>query len=71
MVLRRFTRAKSPTRIDKPTGTPHIDPDTGELVYTEKQLKPQKYIGKDGKEHTRQIEVPLLLRRKAHLSLFL
>jgi DNA-binding CsgD family transcriptional regulator len=64
-----FTRAKSPTRIDKPTGTPHIDPNTGELVYTEKQLKPQKYIGKDGKEHTRQIEVPLLSTKKSAFEL--
>jgi len=56
-----ITRAKSPTQIVKPTGTPHIDPETGKLVYTEKQLTPQTYIDKKtGKEKTRMEDAYLL-----------
>jgi len=55
-----ITRAKSPTRIAKPTGAPHIDPETGKLYYTESQLKPQTYVDKNGKTQIRTIEVNLL-----------
>ena len=55
-----LTRAKSPIRINKPKGAPHIDPETGKLYYTESQLKPQTFVDKDGKTKTRQIEVDLL-----------
>ena len=64
-----FTRAKSPYRVTKPTGTPHIDPETGKLVYTEKQLKPQMYTGKDGKQHIREMEVPLLSTKDSAFEL--
>ena len=56
-----ITRAKSPTQVDKPTGTPHIDPETGKLVYKESQLKPQTYYDKKtGKEKVRKEDVYLL-----------
>lgn len=55
-----FTSAKSPTQVIKPRGTPHIDPATGKLLYTEKQMTPQKFIGKDGKEHIRMEDEYLL-----------
>jgi len=56
-----LTRAKSPTQVVKPTGTPHIDPETGKMVYTEKQLKPQTFVDKKtGKTRTRMIDVNLL-----------
>jgi len=56
-----LSRAKSPTRITKPTGSPHINPETGKYEYTERQLQPQTYIDKKtGKEVKRTEEVPLL-----------
>lgn len=56
-----ITRAKSPTQIDKPTGTPHIDPETGKLVYKDSQLVPQTYFDKKtGKEKIRKEDVYLL-----------
>ena len=64
-----LTRAKSPERINKPKGTPHIDPETGKLVYKESQLAPQTFIGKDGKEHVRQEEVPRLSTKDSAFEL--
>ena len=65
-----ITRAKSPTRIDKPTGTPHIDPETGEMVYKDSQLKPQTYYDKSsGREKIRQEEVYLLSTKKSAFDL--
>ena len=56
-----ITRAKSPIQVVRPTGTPHIDPETGKLVYTEKQLTPQTYIDKKtGKEKVRMEDAYLL-----------
>lgn len=56
-----LSRAKSPTRITKPTGSPHIDPETGKYEYTERQLIPQTYVDKKtGKTVKRTDEVPLL-----------
>lgn len=55
-----LTRAKSPVQIVKPTGTPHIDPETGKMVYKESQLVPQTFIGKDGKERIRMEDEYLL-----------
>lgn len=55
-----LTRAKSPTRIVKPTGQPHIDPETGKLYYNDYQLKPQTYKDKSGKIQIRTEEVALL-----------
>ena len=56
-----ITRAKSPTQVVKPTGTPHIDPATGKLVYNESQLEPQVYKDKKtGKEKVRMEDVYLL-----------
>jgi hypothetical protein len=56
-----LTRAKSPTQIIKPTGSPHIDPKTGKLVYNESQLKPQIYFDKkSGKEKVRMEDAYLL-----------
>ena len=55
-----ITRAKSPTRIAKATGNPHINPETGKLEYTEKQLQPQYYKDKSGKTKLRTEEVNLL-----------
>lgn len=64
-----LTAAKSPTRVNKPTGTPHIDPETGKMVYKESQLVPQTFIGKDGKEHVRQEEVPRLSTKESAFEL--
>lgn len=57
-----ITRAGSPVRDHiKPTGNPHIDPETGKMIYTDKQMEPQTYIDKKtGKEKVRTEEVPLL-----------
>ena len=56
-----LSRAKSPVRVNKPTGSPHINPETGKYEYTDRQLEPQTYIDrKTGKEVTRTNEVPLL-----------
>ena len=56
-----LSRAKSPTRIDKTKGSPHIDPETGKYEYTERQMEPQYYIDyKTGKEMKRTTKVPLL-----------
>lgn len=55
-----ITRAGSPTQIIKPTGSPHIDPETGKLYYKEDQLKPQIYKDKSGKEKIRMEDVDLL-----------
>ena len=56
-----ITRAKSPTQVVKPTGVPHIDPETGKLVYNEKQLEPQIYKDKKtGKEKVRMEDANLL-----------
>ena len=52
-----ITRAKSPVRVLKRKGSPKIDPDTGELIYNEVE---EYYTGKDGKQHLRTIEVPLM-----------
>lgn len=65
-----LSRAKSPVRIDKPTGSPHINPETGKYEYTERQLQPQKYIDKKtGKEVTRTEEVPLLSTKDDAMSI--
>lgn len=56
-----ITRAKSPTQIVKPTGAPHIDPETGKLYYTDKQKEPQTYYDKKtGKTKIRMEDVALL-----------
>ena len=56
-----LSRAKSPTAVVKPTGSPHVDPETGKLVYTEKQLEPQTYIHpRTGKVTIRTEDVHLL-----------
>lgn len=55
-----ITRAKSPTQVIKPTGSPHIDPETGKLVYKDSQLIPQTYVDKQGKTQTRMMDVNLL-----------
>lgn len=59
-----ITRAKSPTRVIKPTGNPHINRETGELEYTQKQLQPQYYKDKSGKEKVRTEDVYLLETKK-------
>lgn len=65
-----LSRAKSPYRIDKPTGSPHINPETGKYEYTERQLVPQKYIDKKtGKEVTRTETVPLLSTKDDAMAL--
>lgn len=56
-----ITRAKSPTQVIKPTGTPRINPETGMEEYKESQLVPQTYYDKKtGKEKTRMEDVYLL-----------
>lgn len=52
-----MSRAKSPLYITRPTGNPHIDPETGKLTYTEKQLNPEGFVGRDGEVHQRQMKV--------------
>lgn len=65
-----ITRAKSPTQVVKPTGTPHIDPVTGKLVYTEKQMQPQTYRDpKTGKERIRMEDVDLLTTKESAFDL--
>ena len=56
-----ITRAKSPIQVVKPTGAPHIDPETGKLYYTDKQMEPQTYKDKKtGQIKTRMEDVDLL-----------
>lgn len=64
-----ITRAKSPTQVIKPTGSPHIDPETGRLYYTDKQLEPQTYTDKDGKTKIRMEDVALLDTKKSAFEL--
>lgn len=53
-----ITRAKSPVRVTKRTGSPRIDKDTGELIYKE---KPDVYIDrKTGKQKENTLEVSLM-----------
>lgn len=52
-----ISRAKSPVRVLKRQGSPRINKETGEVTYKEVR---ETYIGKDGKEHIREIEVPAM-----------
>ena len=65
-----ITRAKSPTQVVKPTGAPHIDPETGKLYYTDKQLEPQTYLDKKtGKTKVRMEDVSLLETKESAFDL--
>ena len=64
-----ITRAKSPVQVNKTTGQPHINPETGKLEYKESQMKPQVYVDKKGKERIRTEEVPLLATKESATEL--